>query len=61
MTASIPEDKIPEVTGPIARFADPSEMATAVAFLVSEEAGRLHHRCRLAGRRRSFDLKTEGS
>ncbi|WP_009478618.1 SDR family oxidoreductase [Rhodococcus sp. JVH1] len=39
MTASIPEEKIPEVTGPIARFADPSEMATAVAFLASEEAG----------------------
>jgi 3-oxoacyl-[acyl-carrier protein] reductase len=39
MTASIPEDKIPEVTGPIARFADPSEMATAVVFLASEEAG----------------------
>lgn len=39
MTASIPEDKISEVTGPIARFADPSEMASAVAFLASEEAG----------------------
>lgn len=39
MTASIPDDKIPEVTGPIARFADPAEMATAVAFLASEEAG----------------------
>ncbi|TQC48188.1 SDR family oxidoreductase [Rhodococcus sp. WS4] len=39
MTASIPEEKIPEVTGPIARFADPAEMANAVAFLASDEAG----------------------
>lgn len=39
MTASIPEEKIPEVSGPIARFADPSEIAGAVAFLASAEAG----------------------
>lgn len=39
MTASIPEEKIPEVSGPIARFADPSEIADAVAFLASAEAG----------------------
>ncbi|MGV0795003.1 SDR family oxidoreductase [Mycolicibacterium sp. XJ1819] len=39
MTASIPEEKIPEVTGPIPRFADPSEMSAAVSFLASEEAG----------------------
>ncbi len=39
MTASIPKDKIAEVTGPIARFADTAEMADAVAFLASEEAG----------------------
>ncbi|MGV0739748.1 SDR family oxidoreductase [Mycobacterium syngnathidarum] len=39
MTATIPEDKIPEVTGPIARFGDPTEMCAAVAFLGSEEAG----------------------
>jgi 3-oxoacyl-[acyl-carrier protein] reductase len=38
MTASIPEDKIPFVTGPIARFADPSEICDAVAFLGSDEA-----------------------
>jgi 3-oxoacyl-[acyl-carrier protein] reductase len=39
MTASIPAEKIAEVTGPIPRFADPSEMADAVCFLASEEAG----------------------
>jgi 3-oxoacyl-[acyl-carrier protein] reductase len=39
MTATIPEDKIPEVSGPIARFAEPSEIADAVCFLASEEAG----------------------
>lgn len=39
MTASIPEEKIAEVTGPIPRFADPAEMAAAVAFFASEEAG----------------------
>jgi 3-oxoacyl-[acyl-carrier protein] reductase len=38
MTASIPEDKVAELTGPISRFADPSEMADAVCFLASEEA-----------------------
>lgn len=39
MTATIPAEKIPEVTGPIARFADPAEMADAICFLASEEAG----------------------
>ncbi|MFE2120307.1 3-oxoacyl-ACP reductase FabG [Rhodococcus aetherivorans] len=39
MTASIPQEKIAEVTGPIPRFADPSEMADAICFLASEEAG----------------------
>ena len=38
MTASIPPEKIAEVTGPIPRFADPSEMADAICFLASEEA-----------------------
>lgn len=39
MTASVPTEKIAEVTGPIPRFADPSEMADAICFLASEEAG----------------------
>ena len=39
MTGSIPEEKIAEVSGPIARFADPSEISDAVCFLGSEEAG----------------------
>jgi 3-oxoacyl-[acyl-carrier protein] reductase len=39
MTASIPQERIAEVTGPIARLADPTEIADAVAFLASEEAG----------------------
>ena len=39
MTASIPADQVADVTGPIARFAEPAEMATAVGFLASEEAG----------------------
>jgi 3-oxoacyl-[acyl-carrier protein] reductase len=39
MTASIPADKVAEVTGPIPRFADPTEMTAAVGFLASEEAG----------------------
>jgi 3-oxoacyl-[acyl-carrier protein] reductase len=39
MTASIPEEKIAEVSGPIARFADPSEITAAVCFLASEQAG----------------------
>ena len=39
MTASIPDERIDELTGPISRFADPAEMADAVAFLCSEEAG----------------------
>lgn len=38
MTATIPEEKIPDVLGPIARFAEPAEIATAVCFLASEEA-----------------------
>ncbi|MET4430367.1 SDR family oxidoreductase [Mycolicibacterium sp. 624] len=38
MTASIPDEKIAELTGPIPRLADPSEMAAAVCFLASEEA-----------------------
>ncbi|WP_072805850.1 SDR family NAD(P)-dependent oxidoreductase [Rhodococcoides yunnanense] len=38
MTASIPDEKIAELTGPISRFADPSEMADAIGFLASEEA-----------------------
>ncbi|MCU1482540.1 MAG: putative 3-oxoacyl-[acyl-carrier-protein] reductase [Subtercola sp.] len=39
MTASIPEEKIAELSGPIARFADPAEIAASVEFLASEEAG----------------------
>ncbi|MFT4393977.1 SDR family oxidoreductase [Gordonia lacunae] len=39
MTASIPDERVADLTGPISRFADPSEMADAVAFLASEEAG----------------------
>ncbi|UPW08086.1 SDR family oxidoreductase [Gordonia terrae] len=39
MTASIPDEKIPEVSGPIARFADPVEITDAVCFLAAEEAG----------------------
>jgi len=39
MTASIPADQVADVTGPIPRFADPAEMAAAVCFLASEEAG----------------------
>ncbi|MGP6177232.1 SDR family oxidoreductase [Microbacterium sp. A196] len=39
MTASIPEDRIPELTGPIARFADPAEIAGAIEFLAAEESG----------------------
>lgn len=39
MTASIPADQVADVTGPIARFAEPAEMAAAVGFLASEEAG----------------------
>jgi 3-oxoacyl-[acyl-carrier protein] reductase len=38
MTATIPEEKLSELTGPIARLADPSEMADAICFLASEEA-----------------------
>lgn len=38
MTATIPPDKIAEVTGPIARFADPAEIAAAVCFLACDEA-----------------------
>ncbi|GAD82346.1 SDR family oxidoreductase [Nocardia asteroides] len=41
MIASIPDDKKAELTGqiPMGRFAEPSEMASAVAFLASAEAG----------------------
>jgi 3-oxoacyl-[acyl-carrier protein] reductase len=41
MTAAIPPDKKAELTAqvPMGRFADPGEMAAAVAFLASEEAG----------------------
>lgn len=39
MTASIPEEKVAELSGPIARFAHPSEIANAVAFLAAEESG----------------------
>lgn len=39
MTASIPADKRQEFTGPISRFADPSEIADAICFLSSTEAG----------------------
>lgn len=38
MTATIPEDQISAVTGPIARFADPTEIAATVCFLASDEA-----------------------
>lgn len=41
MVASIPDDKRAEIAAgiPMGRFAEPSEMATAIAFLASEEAG----------------------
>lgn len=41
MVAGVPEDKLTELTAaiPLGRFADPAEMAPAVAFLASEEAG----------------------
>jgi 3-oxoacyl-[acyl-carrier protein] reductase len=41
MIASIPEDKRDELAAgiPMKRFAAPSEMAAAVAFLASDEAG----------------------
>lgn len=39
MTASIPEERIPELSGPIPRFADPSEIAGAIEFLAAEESG----------------------
>jgi len=40
MVAAVPEDKLAEMTAsvPQGRFADPSEMAAAVAFLASDEA-----------------------
>ena len=38
MTASIPEERIPELSGPIARFAQPSEIASAIEFLAAEES-----------------------
>ncbi|MFI7190238.1 SDR family oxidoreductase [Nocardia nova] len=39
MTASIPTESVTDLTGPIPRFADPAEMADAICFLASEEAG----------------------
>lgn len=41
MVESIPEDKMAELSAtiPMGRFADPSEMAPAVGFLSSDEAG----------------------
>jgi 3-oxoacyl-[acyl-carrier protein] reductase len=41
MVSSIPPDKLAEIAAgiPMGRFAHPSEMAAAVAFLASEEAG----------------------
>lgn len=41
MVASIPPDKLAEIAAgiPMGRFAHPSEMSAAVAFLASEEAG----------------------
>lgn len=41
MVASIPEDKLAEIAAgiPMSRFARPEEMATAIAFFASEEAG----------------------
>lgn len=41
MISSIPDDKRAELTAaiPMGRFADPAEMAAAVSFLASEEAG----------------------
>jgi 3-oxoacyl-[acyl-carrier protein] reductase len=41
MIESIPEEKLAELTAaiPMRRFAEPSEMAAAVAFLASDEAG----------------------
>lgn len=41
MVASIPDDKKAELTAgiPLGRFAAPSEMAAAIAFLASDEAG----------------------
>lgn len=41
MVASIPDDKKAELASaiPMGRFADPAEMASAVGFLASEEAG----------------------
>ena len=41
MVASIPEEKMAELSAqiPMGRFAEPSEMAAAIGFLASEEAG----------------------
>lgn len=41
MVASIPEDKLAEIASgiPAGRFAEPSEIAAAIGFLASEEAG----------------------
>ena len=38
MTATVPQDKVAEVTGAIARFADPQEITAAVCFLAGDEA-----------------------
>jgi 3-oxoacyl-[acyl-carrier protein] reductase len=39
MTATIPHERVAEYTGPIQRFAEPAEIAAAVCFLASEDAG----------------------
>ncbi|WP_153504452.1 SDR family oxidoreductase [Cumulibacter manganitolerans] len=41
MVASIPDDKLAEIASgiPLGRFAEPSEIAAAIGFLASEEAG----------------------
>jgi len=41
MVAGVPADKLAELTAaiPLGRFAQPEEMAPAVAFLASDEAG----------------------
>lgn len=39
MTRALPEEAAESLTGPIARFAEPSEIADAVLFLGSEAAG----------------------
>jgi len=39
MTSGLPDESVQTLTGPIARFAEPSEIADAVLFLGSEAAG----------------------